>query len=288
MSEQDPAAAFRIEAADLLDATEQALLDLTHDLASRDLVDTVFRGMHTLKGSGAMFGFDALAAFTHHCETAFDKVRKGVVPASAELVAITLGAMDHMRTLVDLEGDDPALEEAGNAILERLHTALGSAPEAGGEATPAAQPLPTANATAAPGGWHIVFRLPAEAMANGTNPLILLDEMRELGDAEVRVLTDTVPPLDELDPTLCYLGWDVTLKGPATREDIEDVFIFVMDDMDLSIEALESDAPPAAGAVQSAAPASAPAPAESPRSPAPRSRAPLRKACACPPAGSTS
>ncbi|WP_226636619.1 chemotaxis protein CheA [Novosphingobium profundi] len=271
MSEQDPAAAFRIEAADLLDATEQALLDLTHDLASRDLVDTVFRGMHTLKGSGAMFGFDALAAFTHHCETAFDKVRKGIVPASAELVAITLGAMDHMRALVDLDADDPALDEAGNAILERLHAALGSAPDAGGEAPPAAQPMPAANATAAPGGWHIVFRLPAEAMANGTNPLILLDEMRELGDAEVHVLTDTVPPLDELDPTLCYLGWDVTLKGAATREDIEDVFIFVMDDMDLSIEALESEAPPAAGAVQAAASAKAAAPAESPRSPAPRS-----------------
>ena len=91
MSTQDPVEAFRSEAGELLDGTEQALLDLSHDLGSRDLIDTVFRGMHTLKGSGAMFGFDALAGFTHHCETAFDLIRKGLVPATAELVAATRG-----------------------------------------------------------------------------------------------------------------------------------------------------------------------------------------------------
>ncbi len=73
----DPVETFRIEAAELLEQVEQGLLDLTHRLTDKDLVDAVFRGLHTLKGSGAMFGFDDLAAFTHHCETAFDRVRKG-------------------------------------------------------------------------------------------------------------------------------------------------------------------------------------------------------------------
>ena len=93
MSAQDPIAAFRVEAGELLGDIEQALLDLSHDLTNRDLVDSVFRGLHTLKGSGAMFGFDALAGFTHHCETAFDRVRKGQVPATEELVAVILSAV---------------------------------------------------------------------------------------------------------------------------------------------------------------------------------------------------
>jgi two-component system chemotaxis sensor kinase CheA len=66
----DPIETFRQEAQDLLEQIEQGLLDLAHRPGDRDLVDAVFRGLHTLKGSGAMFGFDALAAFTHHCETA--------------------------------------------------------------------------------------------------------------------------------------------------------------------------------------------------------------------------
>ncbi|MFX9065764.1 Hpt domain-containing protein, partial [Acinetobacter baumannii] len=73
----DPVEVFRTEAAELLEQIEQGLLDLENRLDDRSLIDAVFRGLHTLKGSGAMFGFEALASFTHYCETAFDRVRKG-------------------------------------------------------------------------------------------------------------------------------------------------------------------------------------------------------------------
>ncbi|MDJ0276254.1 chemotaxis protein CheA [Sphingomonas sp. 2R-10] len=229
MIADDPVAAFRVEAGEVLDQVEQGLLDLGHDLGNADLVNAVFRGLHTLKGSGAMFGFDALAGFTHHCESAFDRVRKGQVPATAGLVAVILSAQDHMRALVD--GDAPAAD--GDAILVRLQQAID---EASGTAR-TAPPVP-----AAPSGWKVAFRLPVDAMANGTNPLMLLDELRELGDCTIVARTDRVPPLSALVPTECHISWDVTLTGDITRDDIEDVFIFVMDDMELTIEPLAMDA----------------------------------------------
>ena len=228
MSGDDPIAAFRVEAGEVLDQVEQGLLDLGHDLGNADLVNAVFRGLHTLKGSGAMFGFDALAGFTHHCETAFDRVRKGQVPATAALVSVILSAQDHMRALVD--GDAPKAE--GDAILVRLQAAID---EASGAA-------PAAPAPSAPrNGWTVSFKLPVDAMANGTNPLMLLDELRELGDCTVVARTDAIPPLSQLVPTECHIGWDVTLVGDVKRDDIEDVFIFVMDDMELTIEPLALD-----------------------------------------------
>ena len=229
MTAEDPAAAFRIEAGELLDQVEQGLLDLGHSLGDMDLINAVFRGLHTLKGSGAMFGFDALAAFTHHCETAFDRVRKGQVPATGELVSVILSAQDHMRALV--EGEAPAAD--GDAILARLQHALESASEA--------EP-PAAEQGSARRGWRLFFRLPADAMANGTNPLTLLDELRELGEAHIVARTDQVPPLPDLVATECHIGWDVTLTGDISREDIEDVFIFVMDDMTLELEPLQDEA----------------------------------------------
>lgn len=240
MSGQDPIAAFRVEAGELLGDIEQALLDLSHDLTSRDLVDSVFRGLHTLKGSGAMFGFDALAGFTHHCETAFDRVRKGQVPATEELVAVILSAMDHMQALVD--GDGSGLEATGEEILGRLHQAIGDA-DAATEALPAAAGAAAApNSPPAHAGWMITFRLPANCMTNGTNPLVLLDELRSLGDAKVTAQTDQIPSLDELDASQCHLGWQVELRGDVSRADIDDVFIFVMDDMELDVVPIE-DAP---------------------------------------------
>lgn len=242
MSAQDPVAAFRVEAGELLGDIEQALLDLSHDLVSRDLVDSVFRGLHTLKGSGAMFGFDALAAFTHHCETAFDRVRKGQVPATEELVAVILSAMDHMQALVD--GDGSGLEAVGDEILGRLHQAIGAA-DGPSDAAPASAVAAAPVSAPAAAGWRITFRLPTDCMTNGTNPLVLLDELRSLGEAKVTAQTDRIPSLDELDASQCHLGWQVELRGDASRADIEDVFIFVMDDMQLDIVPLEAEAPQA-------------------------------------------
>jgi two-component system chemotaxis sensor kinase CheA len=235
VSTHDPIAAFRVEAGDLLDQIEQGLLDLGHRLDDRGLIDEVFRGLHTLKGSGAMFGFNALAEFTHHCETAFDRVRKGLAPATQELVAVILSARDHMRALI--EGDGAGLESAGAAILTQLQAAIDGA--SGSESVPA---VPAPAVAAAPKGWRLFFRLPAEAMANGTNPLMLLDELRDLGECRIVARTDTIPPLAELVPTECHIGWDVELRGDISRDDIDDVFIFVMDDMELTVEPLEVEA----------------------------------------------
>lgn len=230
-SGEDPAAAFRVEAGELLEQVEQGLLDLGHRLDDMGLVNAVFRGLHTLKGSGAMFGFDALAAFTHHCESAFDRVRKGDVRATPELVDVILSAGDHMRALVD--GDAPAAE--GQAILARLAAAVDAA-AGGGVSAPVA---------AARRGWTLSFRLPPDAMANGTNPLALLDELRELGEATIVARLDDVPPLGECNPAHCLIGWDCTLIGDISRDAIEDVFLFVMDDMDITITPLtvEAEAP---------------------------------------------
>ena len=176
MSHPDPIAVFRTEAAELLEAIEAGLLDLLGNLSDKEQIDAVFRSLHTLKGSGAMFGFEALAAFTHHCETAFDLVRKGEVPASEALISAVLGAKDHMRTLVEAPGGDHDALSA--SLLERLHQAVEAARYGEEPPAPAAGPGRT--------HWKVKFSLPANAMANGTNPLALLDELRELGDPGAR------------------------------------------------------------------------------------------------------
>ncbi len=243
MSTDDPVAAFRLEAEDLLEQVESGLLDLGQDLGNLTLINAVFRGLHTLKGSGAMFGFDALADFTHHCETAFDRIRKGLAPATAELVSVILTAKDHMRVLLD--DASPARVEEGAAILGALAAVV-----AAGESTPGSAAAPTAAPTgrapetpdAGEGATKLCFALPHGALRNGVNPLALLAELRDLGATDVRAHRDAIPPLDEFDPADCHIHWDVILPAGVTREAIEDVFIFVMDEMTMTLEPLEDAA----------------------------------------------
>ena len=232
MSMDDAIAAFQTEAVECLESIERGLLDLSSNPSNRDLIDEVFRGLHTLKGSGAMFGFDALAAFTHECETAFDRVRKGEVAASAELISVVLEARDHMRAL--LEHPDQASAATGDALLARLAQAVEAA--AGADAAPAqAEPAETL--------FRINFSLPANCVVNGTNPVLLLAEMRELGEAHIVADTAGVPPLDELVPTDCHFTWRVTLRTRHPRSMIDEVFLFLLDDMRLDVETV-TDAEP--------------------------------------------
>ncbi len=277
MSDTDPIAVFLTEAAELLEQIEIGLLDLTHRLDDKDQIDAVFRGLHTLKGSGAMFGFDALAAFTHHCETAFDRVRKGDVPATQELVAAVLAAQDHMRALIETPHGDH--EDTSSTLLVLLHAAVNGSDNATvvSSAKPEA-PAPARQDGSDRAGWTIRFRLPANAMANGTNPLGLLDELRDLGDSRITVDRTQLPPLDSLNPSDIHLGWTVELLTDAERAAIEDVFIFVMDEMELSIEPIlretklaveiADDTPreaASAPAVETAAKATTPAAAPAPQ-----------------------
>ncbi len=226
MSNPTPAEIFQLEAQELLDQLEHALLDLEIEPGNSELIDCAFRALHTIKGSGAMFGFDAVAAFTHHVETAFDRVRQGKIVAGRQLIALALAAKDHIRRLIDAPGsDDPATAAPILLALKALVEGRAAPPIERNDPHPL---------------WRICMRLPRDAMSMGTNPLLLLDELRDLGSATVVAHTDGVPALAELAPTDCHLAWTVLLSTAKPRSAIEDVFLFVIDGMDLQIEQIHS------------------------------------------------
>ena len=229
----DPADTFRQEAQDLFEQLEQALLDMETRPDDMEPIGTAFRALHTLKGSGAMFGFDALASFAHHLEAAFDLVRHGTAAATPDLVALALAAKDHLRGLLD--GTVAESDPAGATLLQRLEDVVAPAPRSAPPPVPAMRGAGDDGCGAA-AIWRIAIRLPADCLATGTNPLLLLDELRELGACTVVAHTEAVPSLDRLDPTSLYLWWEVVLTTDRPRGEIEDVFIFVRDDMELSIE----------------------------------------------------
>nr|WP_295883955.1 chemotaxis protein CheA [uncultured Devosia sp.] len=237
MSFPDPTETFRQEARELLEQLELGLLDLEQNPDNGDLINSTFRALHTIKGSGAMFGFTAVAAFVHEFETAFDQVRKGHTPATSELIAVALDAKDHIHRLIEQPDAPPS---GGEAILDALHIVIagGSAEPIAAGLSPITVPTPAAPATTPATLWRIRFRLPGDALVYGTNPRLLLDEIREIGPCTITALTDTIPPLDIIDPEVPYLGWQIDIEHDDPRGAIDDVFMFLKDGMELSVEPL--------------------------------------------------
>ncbi len=119
-------AAFREEAREILVDLEASLLELNERPGDAELVGRVFRSLHTIKGSGSMFGFDDLAAFTHNLENAFDEVRKGRLAVTPELVDLALSALDQIRAMVEAQPGEAAADPVLCAkILDRVRGVTG-------------------------------------------------------------------------------------------------------------------------------------------------------------------
>jgi two-component system chemotaxis sensor kinase CheA len=228
--------AFQEEARELLAELESALLELDQKRDDCEVVGRAFRALHTIKGSGAMFGFDDVAGFTHSLETAFDRLRNGQLAATADLINLTLAAGDQIKTMLDEADGRGAVDHVRSAgILAELRQLTGLT-----EPPPGATPSPGATQDLDGGSqvldWRIRFRPGPDILLNGTNPRMLFRELRELGELRVNLDTAAIPPLDQIDAERCYLAWDMVLATPAASDAIRDVFMFVEDDCELTIE----------------------------------------------------
>lgn len=256
----NPADTFRHEAEDLLLQIEESALAMGAGPGSTEEVNRLFRAFHTIKGSGAMFGFGAVAEFTHHVETMLDAVRTGTIPFSHAMEVQILAARDHIATLLHAPAEAPP-PAGGEAIVAACRAlARGTATE--GTVT-ASAPEPAATGFV---DFRIRFRPCLNLLTAGTDPRHLLDELRALGECTVRADTSAIPTLEHFQADGCYLQWDISLRTDRGEAAVRDVFIFVEDGADLRIEAAPavssapcpSEAPPAAPPPdQPAAPAAA-------------------------------
>jgi two-component system chemotaxis sensor kinase CheA len=227
------------EAAELLCDLEVSLLELEEKPQDAELIGRIFRALHTIKGSGAMFGFDAIASFTHQLETAFEAVRDGRLQATPELVGLTLDARDHIQRLLHDSGGDAALTESGVRILARLGTTVPnshrSAPEQPHD------PEIRDEISALPHSYHICFEPHAELLLTGNNPILLLRELAELGECSLVAHLDRIPQLDAIDPEQCYTRWEILLTTTAGENAIRDVLLFVEDRATVTIECIDEE-----------------------------------------------
>jgi two-component system chemotaxis sensor kinase CheA len=129
---------FRAEAADHLRGLEEKLVALEARSTDADLLQEIFRSVHSLKGDAAMVGFPQIAEFAHEVEDLLDLLRTGEVAVRHETISLLLGAVDVLRVL--LSGDAPANLDATSQALRDART--GDAHEVQA-AEPAAGPAET-------------------------------------------------------------------------------------------------------------------------------------------------
>ncbi len=229
---------FLQEANELLYELESQLLELEQNPDDLDLVGRIFRALHTIKGSGAMFGFDNVSQFTHDLENIFDLIRNEKLKVSHDLIDLTLRSRDYMQRLLD-DNDviTVALNIEGLKLTESIQALLpkndkdDTEPSAKSDET---MQLETTNADE-PKVYFISFKPYPDLFKIGINPVLLLDELREMGEYYIKSNMERLPDLEEIDPESCYTEWNILLKTTNDKMIIQDVFIFVEDVAEISV-----------------------------------------------------
>jgi two-component system chemotaxis sensor kinase CheA len=298
MTNEEIRTIFFAECEEALASAERALTICRSQPDNMDAVNDVFRSVHSIKGGAGAFGYTSLQVYTHGFETLLSDVRDGILPMTEDLLSLLLRALDLLGDHVAraLEGSEAPDDSAMIAQLAAAQQGGGAAAPAEAAAAPApveAAPEPVAEvvpeapvaaesssavddllsfdldamlndiatdiAPAKP-AWRVSMKPQASAMLNGGEPLLLLREVRALGEGTVRLDTSALPDLDSFDPAGAYLAWDVTLPGDVERDAIEDVFGFSGDDLDVAIDSGGVEPAKAEAAAEPAPAAVAPAP----------------------------
>ena len=255
MHEVDPTIAVYVEETrELLGELERGLLELEANPEDAERVDACFRAMHTIKGGGAMFGFEEISRFTHGVETVLDRVRAGQIPVTKELLSLTLAARDHILGLLDIPQEEvgPETRATSDDLLAQFAPYL---PQETAAPRPAASPVAAPRRTGAyhdeddrilaceaqpgpPGIYWIRFAPAPGILRTGNDPIRLLAECDTMGLVRVLYHPDAMPDLDDadFDPEEARGVFDLLMRTPCGLNSLRDVFIFVEGDSDLTIE----------------------------------------------------
>jgi two-component system, chemotaxis family, sensor kinase CheA len=224
------------EAKELLGKLETCLLELSESGSQKNQVEEIFRIMHTLKGNSSMFGLDKVAQFIHNLESLYDKIRTGKLNISKEIITITFKSLDHIKNIIN----DPDLLQAENFNNSAAYskTILALQNEGESQITQTAvlpQTLPDVTGEAT---FYIYFNPEADLFQNGSNPLLLINELASLGNVKVIPGFKEIQPLSSYNPKYCYSFWEIIVATKLPIEQIKEVFLFVESSAELNIKQL--------------------------------------------------
>lgn len=251
MNLDDALETFILECRELLGDMETALLAVEQAEEKDELVNAIFRAAHTIKGSSGLFSLDHVVNFAHVVESVLDRVRAGKFTIADPLVVLLLACCDHIGALVEgvakgeTQGNAELLRQ-GEPLVLQLGTYLEAPQKYASHATsglPTAARLSDTDHTQRIDGnsvnadhWHISVRFGLEVLKNGMDPLSFIRYLGTMGRITgIATLPDAMPTVEQMDPELCYLGFEIAFQSDANKSDIERVFEFVRDDCRLLI-----------------------------------------------------
>lgn len=212
---------FKVEASGIIQKLQELLLSLEQDKNNKVLIEEIFRGVHTLKGSSRMFGFDKIEHITHHLENTYDLIRSGQLKTSAGVIELSLEVADVCAEILN----DNLNKDRYEALLGKL----------GSE-----EVFDEPDTSTSHGVFQILYHPLENVYKRGVNPMAALQELETLGACKVFVLKGDKSIEEQAAEKKFSSVFEILITLNVEKEQLDDVFLF-MDQHEFAIHQLNAE-----------------------------------------------
>lgn len=234
---------FFEECRELLSDLDERLARLQDEIADPEELNAIFRAVHSIKAGAGAFNFTQLVAFSHKYEALLDWLRDGRIQQDEKVADVLIRAGDILAALVEAAQTG---EQLGNGYGAQVAEELAALLREGGPETPEGEAEPATGETGGvatqtgPVRYRIGFTPHAELFRHANEPLLLIRELKRLGEVAVRCDSSRLPALSALETDDACLAWEFDIVTDKGEADLAEVFEFVDEDCALTIERVEA------------------------------------------------
>ncbi|OEH85626.1 hypothetical protein BHU72_02170 [Desulfuribacillus stibiiarsenatis] len=224
---------FLEETRENIQVVEEGLLELEEFPDNDDLMNKVFRAMHTVKGGAGLVGLDVINNISHQLENLLDAVRRGDLQLNPDMIGVLLSGCDLLKQIMD-QGDFVAT--SFQCDIDSLYARLKIFQIVKAEVKPAG----VAAQSRKKSSKNIVkvkLKFREDIFETGTDPIMLILELEEVGTILESYCNITkIPDMQEFDPHALYTYWTIIIETEESIDDVDNIFIFVKEENDISVE----------------------------------------------------
>lgn len=250
---------FLSEANEIVEGLENDLVLLEDNKSDEDLLNKIFRSAHTLKSSAGTVGFTTMSELNHVAENLLEKVRGGKLDVTPQMITVLLEFLDTVKlmlqNIVDGNGEADGLNNI-NSLKTKIK-AIADGNDINSIAS--ADTVNSANIEEKEKSdasleskndsidtnidenlYHIDMGFKPSIFDNGIDPLMFINDLKAIGTiSNLKIDSSNVPSILNLeDPYTCYTNFSLDLYTSSTLEQIQNIFLFVIDDNDINISSV--------------------------------------------------
>ena len=252
---------FLSEANEIVEGLENDLVLLEDNKSDEDLLNKIFRSAHTLKSSAGTVGFTTMSELNHVAENLLEKVRSGKLDVTPTMITVLLEFLDTVKimlqNIIDGKGEADGVNNIESLKAKIKAIADGNEIDASVQAPTTSSAAPTVKketqtstqaqaieepekkeeSSSGSNVFHISMSFKATIFDNGIDPLMFLNDLRDIGTiSNLKIDSSNVPTISALeDPYTCYTQFSLDISTNSTLEQVQNIFLFVIDDNDINI-----------------------------------------------------